>query len=81
MRMLFIIIVLVTVSGCDTLGEIVREKKYTLQIHETPNSSQEFGYNDDYDYVGFMVSGKFGATIHKHEHSIHCEHNTENKSQ
>jgi len=74
MRTLFIIIALVTVSGCDTLGEVIREKKYTLQIHETPNSKQTFGYNDDYDYVGFMVSGKFGATIHKHEHNANCPH-------
>jgi hypothetical protein len=74
MRTLFIIIALVTVSGCDTLGEVLREKKYTLQIHETPNSKQEFGYNDDYDYVGFMVSGKFGTTIYKHQHSANCPH-------
>ena len=77
MRILFAIIAIFSLSGCESLGEIVREKKYTLQIHETPNSKQEFGYNDDYDYVGFMVSGKFGATIHKHEHSVHCEHNLE----
>ena len=80
MRRLFIIIALVTVSGCDSLGEIIREKKYTLQIHETPNSKQTFGYNDDYDYVGFMVSGTFGKTDPIHEHSIHCVHNIENKS-
>ena len=61
MKTLFIIISLVTLSGCDSLGEIIREKKYTLQIHETPNTKQEFGYNDDYDYVGFMFHGEFGA--------------------
>ena len=81
MRRLFIIIALVTVSGCDSLGEIIREKKYTLQIHETPNSKQSFGYNDDLDYVGFMVHGKFGYAPPKHEHTVNCVHNIENKSQ
>ena len=81
MKLLFIVIATFTLSGCDSLGEIIREKKYTLQIHETPNSKQTFGYNEDHDYVGFMVHGKFGATIDKHEHSAFCAHNTENKSQ
>ena len=81
MRILFVIIALVTLSGCDTLGEIIREKKYTLQIHETPNTKQEFGYNDDYDYVGFMMHGSFGKAAPKHIHSLTCEHNPENKSQ
>lgn len=81
MRILFVIIALTTLSGCESIGEIIREKKYTMQIHETPNTKQEFGYNNDHDYVGFMMSGSFGATIHKHEHSAFCEHNPENKSQ
>jgi len=75
------IAMLFSVSGCDTLGEVIRDKKYTMQVHETPNSKQEFGWNNDHDYLGFMVSGKFGATIHKHEHSLYCEHNPENNSQ
>jgi hypothetical protein len=74
MRILFAIIALGTLSGCESLGEIIREKKYTLQIHETPNTRQSFGYNDDYDYVGFMVSGKFGAKIYKHVHNGNCPH-------
>lgn len=78
MRLLFAIVSLFVLSGCDSLGEIIREKKYTLQIHETPNSKQEFGYNDDYDYVGFMMHGNFGATIYKHRHSDYCRHNIEN---
>jgi hypothetical protein len=81
MKRLFIVIALVTVSGCDTLGEIIREKKYTMQIHETPNSKQEFGYNNDHDYVGFMMSGTWGKAPPKHVHSLNCEHNIENKSQ
>ena len=59
MRILFVTIMLFMLTGCDSLGEVIREKKYTLQIHETPNSKQTFGYNEDYDYVGFMVHGKF----------------------
>jgi hypothetical protein len=74
MRILFALIALGTMSGCESLGEIIRDKKYTLQIHETPNTKQSFGYNNDYDYVGFMMSGKFGATIYKHEHSATCPH-------
>ncbi len=81
MRILFAIIALTTLGGCDSLGEVIREKKYTLQVHETPNTKQTFGYNKDYDYVGFMIHGKFGATIHKHEHSVYCAHNNENNSQ
>jgi len=77
---LLILLPLLALSGCESLGEVIREKKYTVQVHETPNTRQEFGYNDDYDYVGFFVSGKFGATIHEHVHSIHCVHNTENNS-
>ena len=54
---------LFTLGGCETfgetVGEIVREKKYNIQVHETPNSKQKFGYNDDHDYVGFMIEGKF----------------------
>lgn len=78
MRIL-LFIMLFTLSGCDSLGEIIREKKYTMQIHETPNSKQEFGYNNDYDYVGFMMSGRFGRAPAKHVHSMHCEHNPKNK--
>lgn len=59
MRILFILIAISSLSGCDTLGEVIRDKKYTLQIHETLNSKQTFGYNDDYDYVGFMFHSEF----------------------
>ena len=74
MRTSIILLMLPMLGGCDSLGEIIREKKYTLQIHETPNTRQTFGYNDDYDYVGFMVHGRFGATIYKHEHNASCSH-------
>lgn len=54
---------LLTLGGCgsfgDTVGEIIREKKYNIQVNQTPNSKQMFGYNDDYDYIGFMVEGQF----------------------
>ena len=80
MKLLLLISVL-ALSGCDTLGEVIREKKYTMQVHETANVKQEFGWNNDHDYLGFMVSGKFGATIHKHEHSLNCEHNIKNNSE
>jgi hypothetical protein len=77
MKLLILMAMLFTVSGCDSLGDIIREKKYTLQIHETPNSKQEFGYNEDHDYVGFMMHGKFGAILDKHTHSDYCKHNLE----
>lgn len=63
--------------GCESIGDIIREKKYTLQIHETPNTRQEFGYNDDYNYIGFMVHGRFGSKG-KHIHTDDCSHNLEN---
>jgi hypothetical protein len=51
---------LFSLSGCESLGDVIREKKYNVKVHETPNSKQTFGYNDDYDYVGFMIEGEFG---------------------
>lgn len=59
MRVL-LLLTLMSLSGCESLGEVIKEKKYNVRIHETPNSKQMFGYNDDYDYVGFMIEGKFG---------------------
>ena len=58
MRILLIVLVLM-LSGCETVGEIVREKKYAFEVHETPKSKQTFGYNDDHDYVGYMIEGEF----------------------
>lgn len=81
MRILITIAILFTLTGCEALGAIIHDKKYTLNIHETPNTKQEFGYIEDYDYVGFLVSGEFGATIHEHEHTIHCEHEVKNNSE
>ena len=81
MRFLFVIIALVTLSGCETIGDMVREKKYSVQINQTPNSVQTFGYNTDHDYLGFMMHGSFGRAQPKHVHSLYCKHNTENKSQ
>ena len=81
MKIIPLMMILFVLCGCDTLGEIIREKKYTLQIHETPNTKQEFGYNDDYDYVGFMMHGSFGNAPPKHVHTLHCEHNPKNKSE
>jgi ABC-type uncharacterized transport system auxiliary subunit len=60
MRILIVLVLLSMLCGCESLGEIIREKKYKVQVHETPNSKQTFGYNDDYDYVGFMIEGEFG---------------------
>jgi len=81
MRILFTIIALVTLSGCETVGDMVREKKYSVQINETPHSVQTFGYNTDHDYIGFMMHGRFGKAPPKHEHTMVCKHNIENKSQ
>ncbi len=78
MRTLFVIIALVTLSGCASLGEAIKEKKYTLQIHETPYYRQTFGYNNDYGYVGFMISGSFGRKG-KHIHTDTCKHITFSK--
>lgn len=78
---LLILIPLLALTGCDSLGEIIRDKKYTMQVHETPNTKQEFGWNDDHDYVGFMMSGKFGHIPQKHVHSINCPHNININSQ
>jgi ABC-type uncharacterized transport system auxiliary subunit len=60
MRIALMLALLFVLTGCESLGTIIHEKKYTMQIHETPNTKQSFGYNDDYNYVGFMVSGNFG---------------------
>ena len=60
MRIILVLFVLTLLCGCESLGEIIREKKYSVQINETPHSKQAFGYNDDYEYVGFMVEGTFG---------------------
>jgi len=81
MRNFIIIALLFTLAGCESLGTIIRDKKYSVNLHETANTKQKLGYNDDHDYVGYFVSGKFGATIHEHVHSMYCEHNTENNSQ
>jgi hypothetical protein len=51
---------LFTLGGCESLGDIIREKKYNVKLHETSTSKQMFGYNDDFDYVGYMVEGEFG---------------------
>jgi len=74
MRILFAIIALGTLSGCESLGEVIREKKYTVNFHETANAKHKLGYNDDFHYVGYIIVGKFGATIHKHEHYANCPH-------
>lgn len=74
MKFSSITVLLFILCGCDSLGEIIREKKYTVQLHETPNSKQSFGYNNDHDYVGFMVNGNFGARIYKHTHNANCSH-------
>ena len=51
---------LMSLSGCESLGEVIREKKYNVKIHETPQSKQTFGYNDDHVYIGYMIEGEFG---------------------
>ena len=61
MRILFAIIALVTLSGCESLGEVIREKKYTVNLHETQNTKHKFGYDDDLNIVGYIVTGEFGA--------------------
>jgi hypothetical protein len=63
MRILFAIIALVTLSGCESLGEVIREKKYTVNLHETKTpkhtTKHKIGYNDDHDYVGYILVGEF----------------------
>ena len=80
MRILFAIVALVILSGCETITDMVREKKYSVQINETPHSVQTFGYNTDHDYIGFMMHGRFGKAPTKHVHTMICKHNIENKS-
>lgn len=62
MRILFLC-TLFMLGGCESLGEVIREKKYNVQVHETKSNKrttkQIIGYNDDHDYVGFMVEGQF----------------------
>lgn len=50
----------IILAGCEGLGEIIRDKKYTMTLHETPQVKQHFGYNDDLDYVGYIIEGNFG---------------------
>ncbi len=61
-------------GGCDTLGEIVREKKYSFDVYSTETARHGIGYNDDYDYVGYVVDGKFGKVSSKHIHNPFCIH-------
>jgi len=60
---IFFLCALLSLSGCESLGEVIREKKYNFQVHETKNekhhTKQIFGYNDDLDYIGFMVESEF----------------------
>ncbi len=73
MRILLIAI-LFTLCGCETVGEIVREKKYAFDVYETKNAKHKFGYNDDYEYVGYIVKGKFGKKESIHIHTPYCIH-------
>ena len=61
--MLLVIIALFMLSGCESLGDVIREKKYNVKLHEAKTkkstSTHKLGYNDDYDYVGYMVEGNF----------------------
>jgi len=66
MRILFAIIALVILGGCESLGEVIREKKYTVNLHETKTAKRttkhELGYNDDLNIIGYIVVGEFGAS-------------------
>ncbi len=73
MKITLLITMLVVLCGCETVGDIVREKRYTIQINETPNSIQTFGYNTDHEYIGFMITGSFGKKG-KHVHNFNCDH-------
>ena len=77
MKITLLITMIFVLCGCESVGDIIREKKYTLQIHEMPYSRQTFGYNTDYDYVGFMINGSFGS-VGKHTHTDNCSHSLEN---
>ena len=63
MRILFACVALLILSGCESLGEVIREKKYTVNIHETKtakhHSKHKLGYNDDLDYIGYYIVGEF----------------------
>ena len=59
MRVL-LILMMFPLCGCESLGDVIREEKYTIQFNETPHTIQSFGYNDDLGYVGFMIEGEFG---------------------
>lgn len=81
MRISIILITLFMLTGCESLGEIIREKKYAFKLHETKHSDHEFGFNDDHDYVGYMVHGSFGSAPNKHSHTLYCEHNIKKNPQ
>ena len=53
----------IMLCGCESLGEVIREKKYSVDLHETKtpkhHSKHKIGYNDEYDYVGYYVVGEF----------------------
>ena len=61
MRILFTIIALFILTGCESLGEVIREKKYTVNLHETQNAKHKLGYSDDLNIIGYIVIGEFGA--------------------
>lgn len=74
MRILLIVLILMMLCGCETVGEIVREKKYAFDVYETENAKHKFGYNDDHEYVGYIVKGQFGKKTITHHHSTYCIH-------
>ena len=78
MKTFIIVMALVALSGCESIGTMLKEKQYSLQINETPYSRQMFGYNTDHDYVGFMMTGTFGNVGRKHTHNGYCDHTFQN---
>jgi len=77
MRILIIIATLFMLTGCESLGTVIKEKKYSIRIHETTKVKHAFGYYRKPDsYVGYNVSGKFGvkSVTHHHTHMPWCIH-------
>lgn len=65
MRMLFIIVSLFFLSGCETLATAVDKKELSFSIYDTPNVHHGFGYYNEQKYIGYNVTGTFGKETRK----------------
>jgi hypothetical protein len=66
MRLLLIVVSLLALSGCETLSEAIENRDYSVNLYESENVKQGFGYfkqprrsDVKYKYIGYQISGEF----------------------